>query len=78
MSSSGCLLPLLVIGNLFLGRLFMPLRPWICVELILIALFLLHSFLLTRRIAELARTRRNIIDVEGEVLKDDKKKLSGQ
>jgi len=72
-SSGGCLLPLLIAANLFFGHLFLKTSHWLALEGILIAIFWLNSYLFTRRLFSKAQKRDNVIDVEGEVLKDHKR-----
>ena len=72
-SSGGCLLPLLIILNLFFGRLFLKASHWLALEGVLILLFALNSYLFTRRIFRCVKKRDNVIDVEGEVIKERRK-----
>jgi hypothetical protein len=71
--NSGCLLPFLIIFNLFFGRLFFSLRVWLAVEGILIILFMINSYIFSRRIINSVKKGDNVIDVEGEVIKDREK-----
>lgn len=84
MGSSGCLLPLLIILNLFFGKLiFNSTRLWLGVEAILILLFILKINLIARKIGQLGRglassgqshrPQDRVIDVEGHVVEDKKK-----
>jgi len=67
---SGCLLPLLIVLNLFFGRLFFKTSAWLAIEGVLILLFLLNSYISFRRIFRPGRKRQGgVIDVEGKVLK---------
>jgi len=68
--SGGCLLPFLIIFNLFFGRLFFSARTWLAVELLLVSAFFAYSYFLTRRVMKYARKRSGAIDVEGEIIKD--------
>ena len=75
---SGCLLPVLIIFNLFFGKLiFGSNRLWLGVEAVLVFLFILkiHSF--ARKINEQLRPkghiRDNVIDIEGEVVEEKHK-----
>ncbi len=68
--NSGCWLPFLVIVNLFFGRLFFSFRTWLTVEGILVILFLINSYIFSRRIINSVKRRDNVIDVEGEVIND--------
>jgi uncharacterized membrane protein len=74
-SRTGCLLPLLIILNLFFGWIFFKPLEWLAVGLILVLLFMLSSIILTRKIFSVSSKDKRIIDVEGEVL-DDKHKLT--
>ncbi len=71
--SSGCLLPFLVIFNLIFGRLFFNTRHWLAIEGILILLFMAYSYISVRRVTNGVKRKDNVIDVEGEVIKDSKK-----
>jgi hypothetical protein len=71
--NSGCLLPFLIIFNLFFGRLFFNFRTWLVVGGVLIILFLVNSYIFSRRIIKSVRRKDNVIDVEGEVVKDREK-----
>lgn len=67
---SGCLLPLLIILNLFFGRLFFTTTQWLAVAGILLLLLLLNSYISVRRaFSALRRKDRDAIDVEGKVMK---------
>lgn len=68
--NSGCLLPFLIILNLFFGRLFFSFRTWLAVGGVLIILFLVNSYIFSRRIINSVRRKDNVIDVEGEVIQD--------
>ena len=71
--NSGCFLPLLIIFNLFFGRIFFSLRTWLAVEGALVAIFMVSSYIFGKRIINSAKRRDNVIDVEGEVVKDREK-----
>lgn len=75
---SGCVLPLLMIFNLFFGWLFLSPLLWLAVEAILIVLFLANSFLLAKKMVFGPSKRKGAIDVEGHVVeeKDNHGKLS--
>ena len=75
-SRSGCLLPLLIILNLFFGWLFLKLWHWLLIEAILILLFIVNAYIITRKILSVSSRRDNVVDVEGEVI-EEKKKLRG-
>ena len=75
---SGCLLPMLIILNLFFGKLiFNSTRLWLGVEGALILLFIIRIYAFTRKISEMvkpqSRSRGQVIDVEGEVVEEKQK-----
>ncbi len=70
-SSAGCLLPFLIMANLFLGWLFMPARLWLSLEAAFVFFFFLQSFLLVRKVSSMSAARRRCIDVEGTVVGND-------
>ena len=72
-SRTGCLLPLLIILNLFFGWMFFKPIIWLSMEGILILLFIINSYILTRRISSFSGKRNNAIDIEGEVVEDKHK-----
>jgi len=72
-SSGGCLLPFLIVFNLFFGHLFLKTSHWLALEGILIALFIFNSYLFTKRLFSAAKKRDNVIDVEGKVVHDQHK-----
>ena len=71
--SSGCLLPFLIIFNLFFGRLFFNTLHWLAIEGILIVIFVVYAHVFSRRIINSVKRKDNVIDVEGEVIQDKKK-----
>lgn len=73
-SQTGCLLPLLILLNLFFGWMFFKPLVWLSIEGILILLFMLNSYILARRISSFLAKGNKVVDVEGEVV-DDKNKL---
>ncbi len=79
-SYSGCLIPLLLVLNLLFGWMFLSPKTWLLTEAVLFLLFLLNSFIFTRRIssAALRPRRRDVIDVEGEIVNEEGgKKVEG-
>ena len=81
---SGCLLPLLIIFNLFFGKLFFHSTAiWLSIEGLLILLFILKTHLFVRKIrrqfdqshSQNHKGRGKIIDVEGRVV-EEKEKLT--
>jgi hypothetical protein len=71
-SYSGCLIPLLLVLNLLFGWMFLSFRHWLLVEAALFLLFIIHSFIFTRRMLSRASQQRkgDVIDVEAEVVED--------
>ncbi len=88
LGSSGCLLPFLIIFNLFFGKLiFNSTRLWLGVEAILILIFILKINVMARKIGQLGRglasdsqghgqqghrPQGRVIDIEGKVVEDKK------
>ena len=70
---SGCLLPLLIILNLFFGMLFLRPLYWLILEIILVLFFIINGYILTKKIFSANPKRENVIDVEAEVVEDKKK-----
>jgi len=77
---TGCLLPLLVIFNLFFGLFFLKAAYWLLLELVLVVLFLWSSTVTVKKIISSAGRHRNgdVIDVDGEIVddKEDRRKLA--
>lgn len=70
-SGSGCLLPMLMIFNLLFGWIFLKPKLWLITEAILILLFIINSFIITRKIISTSSKKRDdAIDVKGEVVED--------
>jgi len=70
-SRTGCFLPLLIILNLFFGWLIFKPRYWIIIEAILILLFIINGFIITRKIISTSSKKRDdVIDVKGEVVEE--------
>jgi len=72
----GCLLPFLIIFNLFFGRLFFSPKAWLITEGVLILVFFVYSYILSRKLmagVKSAGRRGDVIDVEGEVVSDKEK-----
>jgi uncharacterized membrane protein len=67
---AGCLLPILILLNLFFGWLFFKPLTWLMVEVGLILLFILSSFFFIRKVANFSRRDNQVIDVEAKVEKD--------
>ncbi len=68
----GCLLPFLIILNLFFGWIFFSVRAWALIEILLIIALMIYSYILSRKIISRvnnAGKRDNAIDVEGKVIK---------
>lgn len=71
-SQTGCLLPLLILGNLFFGWIFLGALHWLLLEVILVSFFIINSYILTRKIISGSRKADNVIDVKGEVIEEKK------
>ena len=68
---AGCLLPALMLLNLFFGWMFLSTGAWLCLEGVLILLFVLNASVLVRRVRSWARPKSGkIIDVEAEVVEE--------
>lgn len=72
-SRTGCLLPLLIILNLLSGWIFLRPIYWLLTEVILILLFIVNSYIISRKIISTSSRRNDIIDVEGKVVEDKHK-----
>ena len=73
---SGCLLPILIIFNLFFGKLFFHSTAiWLSIEGALIFLFILKIHLFVRKINGQfqQKCRNGAIDVEGKVIEENLK-----
>lgn len=71
-SQTGCLLPAAILFNLFFGLMFFKPVIWLCIEAVLILLFVMNSYIFSRKISSAHPKRGNVIDVEGEVVKEQK------
>lgn len=72
-SQSGCLLPILIVLNLLFGWMFFRPLVWLLIEAALILIFLLNSFAAAKKIISgPPLKRRSAIDVEAEVVDEDK------
>jgi hypothetical protein len=83
MSGSGCLLPLLIIFNLFFGRLiFDSTGLWLGVEAVLVLIFMFKIKLMLSRISRQFnpqgpdnsshKPQGKVVDIQGQVVEDDK------
>jgi len=83
MGSSGCLLPLLIIFNLFFGKLiFNSTGLWLGVEVVLVLIFMLKIKLMASRInqhlssegpdQQSHKLQGKVVDIQGQVVEDDK------
>ena len=81
---SGCLLPILIMLNLFFGKLiFSSTRLWLGVEAVLILLFIMKIHVFTRKIRKQFSQTSNssvfrhggskVIDIQGEVVEEKQK-----
>ncbi|MFH1269680.1 MAG: hypothetical protein ABIH75_01295 [Candidatus Omnitrophota bacterium] len=77
LSGSGCLLPALIIFNLFFGWIFLSPVHWLVIEGVLILIFIINGFIMMRKIISTSSRSEGAIDVEGEVV-EDKHKLRHQ
>ena len=68
---AGCLLPALILLNLFFGWMFLKASVWLTVEAVLILLFILNSYILIRRVKSWSKPD-DVIDVKGEVVESRK------
>lgn len=71
LSQTGCLLPTLIVLNLFFGWILFGLKGWLILELVLVALLVINSYIATRHFPS---RKKDAIDVEAEVL-DEKEKI---
>jgi len=80
---SGCLLPMLIILNLFFGRLiFSSNSLWLGIEGILVLLFIIKIHIFTRKIREQLwpggrdnqghKPQGKVVDIQGRVVEDGK------
>lgn len=76
-TQAGCLLPLLIIFNLFFGRVFLKTPVWLGAEIFLILLLLVNSHFLARRVSGMSARMRDVIDVEGEIVEETQKNRIG-
>lgn len=68
LSGTGCLLPALVVFNLFFGWLFLRPAAWVMVEAALLLLLLVYTHFLRRKITRLQQKRDNVIDTDAEII----------
>jgi hypothetical protein len=68
---AGCLLPALILLNLFFGWMFLKASVWLAVEAVLILLFILNSYILVRKVKKWSKPD-DVIDVKGEVVESRK------
>ena len=76
MSQAGCLVPFLIVFNLFFGWLIFKPLIWLAIEGVLVIIFLLNSFFISRKIGSQHKERSDAIDVEGTVV--DGKDVDGR
>ena len=80
-SNSGCLLPFLIIFNLFFGKSFFnSTRLWLGIEVVLILIFILKINTMVHKISQQLRPdsrgfkpNGKIIDVQGQVVEEKEK-----
>ena len=75
-SSSGCLLPFLIVFNLFFGKLiFSSTRLWLTIEAVLVLVFILKVNIFLRKLTQPSnKSRGNVIDISGQVV-DEKSQI---
>lgn len=74
-SQTGCLLPMLIVLNLFFGWIFFKPLIWLFTEGALILLFIINSYVLIKKVSSLSTRRSDAIDVESQVVEEDRYKL---
>ncbi|MFA5355998.1 MAG: hypothetical protein WC301_01120 [Candidatus Omnitrophota bacterium] len=74
LSGSGCMLPFLMIFNLFFGWIFLRPAHWLIVESILVLFFVVNGLIMTRRVISAPGEEDDVIDVEAKVV-DEKRKI---
>lgn len=74
-SQTGCLLPILILFNLFFGWMFFRPLVWLAIEGVLALLFILNSYFLAKRVSSFAPRRGRVVDAEGEIVEDGKKEV---
>lgn len=68
-------MPSLIILNLFFGLLFFKPRHWLIIEAVLVLLFLLNTYIFTRKVvSDFPRKHSDVIDVEGKVVDETRRK----
>jgi uncharacterized membrane protein len=73
-SKTGCLLPILIIFNLFFGLLFLSPLVWVFIQVTLILLFLINGYIITRKIGSVSSgKRKDAIDVKAEIVEEEKR-----
>jgi len=70
-SQTGCLLPLLIILNLFFGWIFFKPAVWLLVGAVLILLFVVNSYFIIRMIIKPPQKKGGIIDIEADVVEKE-------
>lgn len=72
-SKAGCILPFLLITNLFFGWIFLKPYHWLLVGIILFGLFILQSKFYYNKFVNSYKVKREIIDIEAENLTERRK-----
>lgn len=70
LNQAGCLLPLLIILNLFFGWMIFKPVTWLVIGLILTALFLFNSIITSKKVSSYSTRYKNVVDVEGKPVDD--------
>lgn len=69
-AQTGCFLPILILFNLFFGWMFVKPHFWLGIEVILILLFILNSYLFAKKVSSFSPRRGKVVDVEGEIIEE--------
>lgn len=81
-AQAGCLLPFLIIFNLFFGWMFFKPAHWLLIEAILILISIATSIVFVKKIFSAGSNgssrRNNAIDIEGKIVNEDKNQLGGR
>ncbi|MDD5431885.1 MAG: hypothetical protein PHO70_02735 [Candidatus Omnitrophica bacterium] len=71
LGQSGCLLPVLILFNLFFGWIFFKPLIWLGIGGILVLLFIINSYILVKKVSNMASAKnKSAIDVEAEIIED--------
>jgi len=70
MGQLGCLIPSLILVNLFFGLLFFKPIIWLLIGVILVILFILNTYIIIRKMSSFFSEKDDVIDVEGEAIEE--------